>query len=655
MGKGVLLNGITIPMGTCRYIYPLLHLLSAGYFLDIQSISTSSAQNNLKLQANSTQANLIPQATSTSTSQANSTSLYPNKTADNMGFGQSRIESTSRTGASRTPRPSRTSSPSRIRSRSPAIDGFRAGRDWSEPYRRSRWSHGSSSRAPRVPGSGPDYDQGEVRYPSRHSYGISSSRAPRIPESGLNYHQGGLRQSSRRARRSSSRAPRVPESRLDYDQGEVRYPSRQSYGISSGADHVPGSRPNYEQGEDHYPSRRSYGSSSRAPRAPESRMDYHQDEADYPSRQSYGISNGAHHVPGSRLNYEQGEAHYPSRPSYGISSEAPRVRESRLDYHQDEAQYPSRQSNGTSSRAPGFPLDYQDESHYPSRQSYGSSSRTPGVVERQVHYQGESHHSSRQSYSSSSRAPRVGGFRPDHPRLRRTPHTRRSPRFWGRGTGYRPGYDGVEPSFVPVYDPASGIFAPFVPEGTLPTRQRSNFEGAPSLIRQYYDPEEVEPRRPRWTFNPGSSNHTDAVARGRIDPEESFATRRWFDPSFGGSGDASDEDEAPRRHPESYHIPQDYEPFDRHGLQRSAMVDSLGARSRFSTVDTATLEEGDQLCPICTNRYSVPTVITPSGSSDTENAVRTPCHHVIGRNCLRRWLAMGKTTCPICRANLLER
>ncbi|MCJ1468396.1 Serine/arginine repetitive matrix protein 2 [Pseudocyphellaria aurata] len=591
-----------------------------------------------------------------------------------MGLFQSRVESTSQTGSSRTPRPSRTSSPSRVRSRSPAIDGFRAGRDWSEPRRRSRRSRRRSrrrsSRAPRVSGSGVDSDQGEVHYPSRQSYGISSSRAPRVPESGLNYQQGGLQQSSRRSRRSSSRALRDPESQLNSDQGEVRYPSRQSYGISS----------------------------SRAPRVLESGLNHHQGEARYSSRQPYGVSNGAHHVPGSMLNYEQGEAHYPSRQPFSTSSRAPGFHTDNqdeanypsrqlygtspgfpLDNNEDEASYPSRHLYGTSIRAPGVPLDYQDVSHYSSRQSYGSSSRTPGVVDRQVHYQGESHHSSRQSYSLSSRAPRAGGSRPDqhlvqaHPRLRRTPHTPRSPRIWRRGTGYGPGYDGVEPSLVPAYDPARGIPTPFAPEGTLPTRQRSNFEGAPSPIRQFYDPEELEPRR----------------TRGRTDPEYSFAFRVWFDPTFdvegaleslGGSEDPSDEDEAILRHRGTSQVPHHDEPSDRHRIQRSAVVNNLGARfrnvdtatfreasgrvrssmadnitARFELVDTATLEEGDQLCPICTNRYSVPTVITPSGSSDTENAVWTPCHHVIGRNCLRRWLEMRKTTCPICRANLLGR
>ncbi len=56
----------------------------------------------------------------------------------------------------------------------------------------------------------------------------------------------------------------------------------------------------------------------------------------------------------------------------------------------------------------------------------------------------------------------------------------------------------------------------------------------------------------------------------------------------------------------------------------------------------------DATCSICTQPYENQT--TDSGSF--ENAVRLPCKHVFGSECLLEWLRHGNT-CPLCRGELL--
>ncbi|MCJ1468136.1 hypothetical protein MMC07_006764 [Pseudocyphellaria aurata] len=79
-------------------------------------------------------------------------------------------------------------------------------------------------------------------------------------------------------------------------------------------------------------------------------------------------------------------------------------------------------------------------------------------------------------------------------------------------------------------------------------------------------------------------------------------------------------------------------------------VDTIMAR--LPPVDTASLGEREQSCPVCLNGYNHPGSATSSGPSETEHAVRLPCHHVIGRECIRQWLEDGNITCPLCRANV---
>ena len=64
------------------------------------------------------------------------------------------------------------------------------------------------------------------------------------------------------------------------------------------------------------------------------------------------------------------------------------------------------------------------------------------------------------------------------------------------------------------------------------------------------------------------------------------------------------------------------------------------------------LPKDNQECPICLEQYHT--------SQDNEDPVRLPCDHVVGKDCLLKWmdscaLNANKRTCPICRAMLLGR
>lgn len=63
------------------------------------------------------------------------------------------------------------------------------------------------------------------------------------------------------------------------------------------------------------------------------------------------------------------------------------------------------------------------------------------------------------------------------------------------------------------------------------------------------------------------------------------------------------------------------------------------------------LPEGNKDCPICIESYDVP--------RSSESPVRLPCSHVMGKECLRKWLKSSvsnrnKNACPICRAVLIQ-
>lgn len=58
---------------------------------------------------------------------------------------------------------------------------------------------------------------------------------------------------------------------------------------------------------------------------------------------------------------------------------------------------------------------------------------------------------------------------------------------------------------------------------------------------------------------------------------------------------------------------------------------------------------GENSCYICAYNYGE----EYSDTAQTEPAVRTPCNHVIGRECLRRWVVDEENdTCPSCRTRL---
>lgn len=84
----------------------------------------------------------------------------------------------------------------------------------------------------------------------------------------------------------------------------------------------------------------------------------------------------------------------------------------------------------------------------------------------------------------------------------------------------------------------------------------------------------------------------------------------------------------------------------------SEKVDSL--LSGLPAVETATLPEDDQSCPVCREKYETPSAAatTSEEAPETEPAIQLRCNHVFGKSCLKRWLESGNTTCPLCRANV---
>ena len=69
--------------------------------------------------------------------------------------------------------------------------------------------------------------------------------------------------------------------------------------------------------------------------------------------------------------------------------------------------------------------------------------------------------------------------------------------------------------------------------------------------------------------------------------------------------------------------------------------------SNLPRVREADLPKGSE-CGICQEKYS--NVDSHPGAMDTP--VRLPCQHVIGSDCIRRWVSPdehGKNTCPFCR------
>lgn len=75
--------------------------------------------------------------------------------------------------------------------------------------------------------------------------------------------------------------------------------------------------------------------------------------------------------------------------------------------------------------------------------------------------------------------------------------------------------------------------------------------------------------------------------------------------------------------------------------------------ARLPEVERGEEAREDQPCPICMEEYST----TPCASGKTERAVRLPCSHVVGFECISTWLMpksgrRSNNSCPICRREL---
>lgn len=71
--------------------------------------------------------------------------------------------------------------------------------------------------------------------------------------------------------------------------------------------------------------------------------------------------------------------------------------------------------------------------------------------------------------------------------------------------------------------------------------------------------------------------------------------------------------------------------------------------SRLPKVLASELE--DKVCYICHEEYGS----LSSNTNPPDEAVRTPCDHVIGNVCLQAWLDTGSQTCPFCRSPLFNK
>ncbi|MCJ1462380.1 hypothetical protein MMC07_000980 [Pseudocyphellaria aurata] len=89
---------------------------------------------------------------------------------------------------------------------------------------------------------------------------------------------------------------------------------------------------------------------------------------------------------------------------------------------------------------------------------------------------------------------------------------------------------------------------------------------------------------------------------------------------------------------------------DRLCLMHNTIIANLPA------VETATLPEGEQSCPICMETYvdtnPGTTAIRSQETPETESAIRLRCNHVFGKTYFKTWLQNGVTTCPLCRGNI---
>ena len=51
-------------------------------------------------------------------------------------------------------------------------------------------------------------------------------------------------------------------------------------------------------------------------------------------------------------------------------------------------------------------------------------------------------------------------------------------------------------------------------------------------------------------------------------------------------------------------------------------------------------------CPVCTEDFP--------GLNEKDTPIRLRCGHVIGRECIKKWILGGNSSCPICRGEVFE-
>lgn len=74
--------------------------------------------------------------------------------------------------------------------------------------------------------------------------------------------------------------------------------------------------------------------------------------------------------------------------------------------------------------------------------------------------------------------------------------------------------------------------------------------------------------------------------------------------------------------------------------------------ARLQRVEASPLDDGDRKCFICRGEYCTQL----SDSSVQEHAVRLPCGHVAGSECIGLWLRNleGRNSCPLCQKVFFE-
>ena len=91
-------------------------------------------------------------------------------------------------------------------------------------------------------------------------------------------------------------------------------------------------------------------------------------------------------------------------------------------------------------------------------------------------------------------------------------------------------------------------------------------------------------------------------------------------------------------------------------INAGGLATSTSAVQRFleslPVLSPSNLTEDSQDCPICFERYE--------HRQHSEKAVNLPCNHVVGKDCLLKWLTssalnLNNNTCPMCRTVLFER